>query len=39
MSLHDANAILDRVKDGVPTPDWIINLALQTTGDLHAGLL
>lgn len=29
-----ANKILDRVKEGRPTPLFLINLALKLTGDL-----
>lgn len=39
MSLHDAHAILDRVRDGVATPEWLITLALKVTGDYDARIL
>lgn len=34
MSHSDAMRILDKVKDGVPYPEKIINMALEITGDL-----
>lgn len=35
MSHSDAMRILDKVKDGVPYPEKIINMALEITGDLQ----
>lgn len=34
MTHKDAMRILDKVRDGVPYPDKIVNMALQLTGDL-----
>jgi chemotaxis regulatin CheY-phosphate phosphatase CheZ len=34
MTHQEAMRILDKVKDGQPYPDHIINRALQLTGDL-----
>ena len=35
MSHAEAMKILDKVKDGVPYPEKIINKALELTGDLQ----
>jgi len=35
MTYEDAMKILDKVKDGVPYPDKIIQMALELTGDLQ----
>lgn len=35
MTYEMAMRILDKVKDGVPYPEKIINIALELTGDLE----
>ena len=35
MTYEMAMRILDKVKDGVPYPEKIINMALELTGDLQ----
>ena len=35
MTYEMAMKILDKVKDGVPYPEKIINMALELTGDLQ----
>jgi len=35
MTHADAIKILDKVKEGVPYPEKIINMALELTGDLE----
>ena len=35
MTHRQAMRILDKVKDGVPYPEKIINMALEMTGDLQ----
>ena len=35
MSHHDALKLLDKVKEGVPYPLHLINMALELTGDLE----
>ena len=35
MTHADAMKILDKVKEGVPYPEKIINMALELTGDLE----
>jgi hypothetical protein len=35
MTHADAMKFLDKVKDGVPYPEKIINMALELTGDLE----
>jgi hypothetical protein len=35
MTYEDAMRILDKVRDGIPYPVKIINIALELTGDLQ----
>lgn len=35
MSHHDAMRLLDKVREGVPYPLYLINKALELTGDLE----
>ena len=38
MNYFEAMRLLDRVKEGVPYPVRLINLALELTGDLDQGI-